>query len=227
MISDSYVRRVRVDRARAAVRAALALGDGPPRTCADLSALTGLPWHAVARHLYLLERDELVYRCCPLASGPRGGMGPPRWALVRRLPDGVVSGDMTVQHVTEAPESALTRMLAEFHAALADERGRGNAMLRVALHEEEHSELIEALEGTYRNGWAVDRLALARELADVVLVAFGTAHAFAIDLDVAVAEVHRSLMSKVDGPGLPLLRDDGKVLKPPGFVPPDMSGATG
>jgi predicted HAD superfamily Cof-like phosphohydrolase len=109
-------------------------------------------------------------------------------------------------------------MLAEFHAALGDLIGRGNAALRIALHVEEHDELVEAL-------LEDDRACIARELADLVYIVFGTAHAFAIDLDVALAEIHRAAMSKVLGPGLPLLHEDGKVLKPPGFVPPDMNPA--
>lgn len=114
--------------------------------------------------------------------------------------------------------SEITRMLAEFHDALGDDRGRGNPQLRIDLHDEEHAELVEALEER-------DRGHIARELADVVYVAFGTAHAFAIDLDAAVAETHRAAMSKLDPPGGRVVRADGKILKPPGFVPPDMSGA--
>lgn len=106
-------------------------------------------------------------------------------------------------------------MLAVFHAVLGDEPGRGNAPLRMTLHSEEHAELMEALS-------AGDREWIARELADVVYVAFGTAHAFGINLDVALAEIHRAAMSKISGPGLPLVREDGKILKPPGFVPPNL-----
>ena len=127
-----------------------------------------------------------------------------------------------------------TEMLDEFHDALGDERGRGNAQLRVALHTEEHKELIEAL-GDCREGVsfspgvsAYARRQLARELADVIYVAYGTAHAFAIDLDAALREVHRAAMSKIvraNGEP-PVIRADGKVLKPPEFVPPDMTEAT-
>src|ERR1700686_2424060 len=109
-------------------------------------------------------------------------------------------------------------MLSEFHAVLNDERGRGNAALRLTLHEEEHEELLDELEPRrldVREPKAdedVDRARLARELADVVYVAFGTAHAFAIDLDAALAEVHRAPMSKLD-PATMVMRKDGKILK--------------
>lgn len=65
---------------------------------------------------------------------------------------------------------------------------------------------------------------LAKELADLVYVAYGTAVSFGIDLDAVIAEVHRSNMSKLGEDGKPLLRADGKALKPPGYVPPDLTG---
>jgi NTP pyrophosphatase (non-canonical NTP hydrolase) len=110
--------------------------------------------------------------------------------------------------------STASQALAAFHAALGDEPGRGGTHLRMTLHNEEHAELIEALA-------EYDLAHIARELADVVYVAYGTAHAFAIDLDAALEEVHRANMSKANGPR----RGDGKLLKPPGFRPPDMGRA--
>jgi NTP pyrophosphatase (non-canonical NTP hydrolase) len=169
--------------------------------------------------------------------------------------------------VTTRGEQTPAEMLAEFHDTLGDERGRGNAALRLTLHEEEHRELGDELGewelppgGSYPHRVAftdekVDRAKLARELADVVYVAYGTAHAFGIDLEVALTEVHRAAMSKLDPPcsrcvegmthdlydgepvtercgdcggtgkGEPVVRRDGKVLKPAGFIPPDMSEA--
>lgn len=101
--------------------------------------------------------------------------------------------------------SGIADMLAEFHAVLGDEPGRGGATLRVKLHDEEHRELVEELTEVGPLGFRsprqdgdVDRAKLAHELADVVYVAFGTAHAFNIDLDAALAEIHRAAMSKVD-----------------------------
>lgn len=129
--------------------------------------------------------------------------------------------------------STATQMLVEFHTALDDEPGRGNAFLRMTLHKEEHGELIEALEececfehGGEQERYDETRERLARELADVLYIAYETAHAFNIDLDAALREVHRAAMSKVD-PATMVVREDGKILKPPGFVPPDMTAAVG
>lgn len=115
--------------------------------------------------------------------------------------------------MTAPAHSDAAAMLAEFHLIVA--HPATNALwLRGTLHEEEHRELIEAIgEG--------NREHIARELADVVYVAYGTAHAAAIDLDAALREVHRANMAKVHGPR----RADGKLLKPPGFVPPNMAEA--
>jgi predicted HAD superfamily Cof-like phosphohydrolase len=104
-------------------------------------------------------------------------------------------------------------MLAEFHQSF----GATDPELRPILHREEHDELIEALESG-------DRTAIARELADVLYIAYGTAHVYGINLDAAFAEVHRANMAKLVG-GRPVYRADGKVLKPEGWRAPDMAVA--
>lgn len=65
---------------------------------------------------------------------------------------------------------------------------------------------------------------LARELADVVYVAYGTALVHGIDLDEVIAEVHRSNMTKVGPDGQVSRRADGKVLKGEHYEAPDVSG---
>lgn len=89
---------------------------------------------------------------------------------------------------------------------------------RVVLHEEEHAELLVELR-------AHDHIGIARELADVVYVAYGTARTYGIDLDEAIRRVHAANLSKLDEDGRPIQRPDGKVVKGPNFVAPDMSGA--
>lgn len=111
-------------------------------------------------------------------------------------------------------------MLAEFHRVFAhpDDTPQSRRACRAMLHEEEHAELIEAL-GEH------DVRHIAHELADVVYVAYGTAHAYGIDLDVALREVHRANMSKLGEDGRPIQRSDGKVVKGPSYRPPDMTNA--
>lgn len=121
--------------------------------------------------------------------------------------------------------------LREFHETVSHP-DTDSLWLRPTLHNEEHKELIEALTALFprlKCGCEVcakqvpHALAcVARELADVLYIAYGTAHVAGIDLDAAFAEVHRANMTKArEG----IRRDDGKVIKPPGFVPPDMSRA--
>ncbi len=109
-------------------------------------------------------------------------------------------------------------MLTEFHQAFGQPFGHGDiadSRLRIALHLEENRELIEAL-------LAGDLTATAHELADVVYVAYGTAHSLGIPLDRVIVEVHRANMSKI-GPDGPKYREDGKLLKPPSFRPADVA----
>lgn len=124
-------------------------------------------------------------------------------------------------------------MLREFHDTFGGPGTKTDDLrLRPTLHEEEHAELIEALgwledqrDGNHQpqETWEGALKAVARELADVVYIAYGTALIAGIDLDTAVSEVHRANMSKLSEDGRPILREDGKVLKGPNFRPPDMA----
>jgi predicted HAD superfamily Cof-like phosphohydrolase len=67
---------------------------------------------------------------------------------------------------------------------------------------------------------------IARELADVVYVAYGTALAYGVDLDAVVGEVHRANMTKLGLDGHPVVRN-GKAVKGPGFRPPDVAAVIG
>jgi predicted HAD superfamily Cof-like phosphohydrolase len=69
---------------------------------------------------------------------------------------------------------------------------------------------------------SVNLINVAKELADLLYVVYGTAAAFGIDVDAVFEEVHRSNMSKVGEDGKPLYREDGKVLKGPNYFTPDV-----
>ena len=75
--------------------------------------------------------------------------------------------------------------------------------LRVRLIEEEFAELREALA-------KAELPAIAKELADLLYVVYGTAASYGIDMEPVFREVHRSNMSKVGGHK----RADGKWVKP-------------
>lgn len=86
---------------------------------------------------------------------------------------------------------------------LIDERTR---TLRERLIQEEFEELKEAM-------GKEDLVAIAKELADLLYVVYGTAVSYGIDMDPVFREVHRSNMSKIGG----YKREDGKWVKPPTY----------
>ena len=69
-----------------------------------------------------------------------------------------------------------------------------------------------------------DIVQAADALADLLYVVYGAALEWGIPLDAVFQEVHRSNMTKLWPDGLPHCRDDGKILKPPGYSPADVSG---
>ena len=78
---------------------------------------------------------------------------------------------------------------------------------------EEYLETITAL----NNG---DPETILKECCDLVYVAVGTAVAFGMNFDEAFKRVHASNMAKLWEDGKPRYREDGKVLKPPTYIPP-------
>lgn len=65
---------------------------------------------------------------------------------------------------------------------------------------------------------------LAKELADLLYVVYGTAEEFGIPLEAVFKEVHHSNMSKIWSDGTVHYREDGKVLKPPTYYQADVEG---
>ena len=63
---------------------------------------------------------------------------------------------------------------------------------------------------------------LLKELADLRYVTEGCAVTFGLPIESAYREVHRSNMSKLGEDGKPITREDGKVLKGPGYTEADM-----
>ncbi|HKE62749.1 MAG TPA: MazG nucleotide pyrophosphohydrolase domain-containing protein [Nitrospira sp.] len=89
--------------------------------------------------------------------------------------------------------------------ALVDDQTRG---LRIRLIHEEFEELKEAMAKN-------DLAGIAKEMADLLYVVYGTAVSYGIDMDAVFREVHRSNMSKVGG----YKREDGKWVKPATYSP--------
>ena len=113
-------------------------------------------------------------------------------------------------------------MLREFHSTfglpnhvMVRRPTQAQSKLRQDLLTEEMVEYLHA----ERKHAIVD---IADALADIVYVAIGTAIAYGMPFDEIFRDVHRSNMSKLDEHGLPIHREDGKVLKGENFTEPNL-----
>jgi len=93
--------------------------------------------------------------------------------------------------------------------SVADEKTQA---LRVRLIQEEFDELKEAFKKN-------DLPHIAKELADLLYVVYGTAISYGIDMEPVFQEVQRSNMSKVGG----YKREDGKWVKPATYSPANIA----
>lgn len=87
--------------------------------------------------------------------------------------------------------------------------------LRVELIREEFEELKES---ALKN----DFVGIADALGDLLVVTYGAAIAFGLPIDKIFEEIHSSNMSKLGADGLPIYRDDGKILKGPNYRAPNL-----
>jgi len=117
------------------------------------------------------------------------------------------------KHVNKAQQ-----MVLEFHQQFDIQISRQPTLpneptqtLRTRLIQEEFEELQEAMK-------IKDLPNIAKELADLLYVVYGTAVSCGIDMEPVFQEVHRSNMSKVGGHK----REDGKWVKPPTYSPADI-----
>lgn len=67
-----------------------------------------------------------------------------------------------------------------------------------------------------------DIVEVADGLGDMAYIIAGTAISYGIPLERVMQEIQRAQYSKLPKDGIPLIREDGKVLKPDTYVPPDI-----
>tara|TARA_R100001082_G_scaffold308_1_gene159 strand:+ start:13859 stop:14338 length:480 start_codon:yes stop_codon:yes gene_type:complete len=95
--------------------------------------------------------------------------------------------------------------------------------MQIGLIKEEASEFLEAADQLYADPENVKRREeLVKELSDLVFVCYQFASAFNINLDKAMQLVYESNLTKLDDNGNPIFRPDGKVLKGPNYVAPNL-----
>lgn len=88
--------------------------------------------------------------------------------------------------------------------------------LRINLLQEE---VQEYLDGEYNDSLAD----IADGLADIIVIVLGTAASYGIPIHAVFAEVMRTNFAKLDENGKPRYRNDGKLLKPEGWVGPKIT----
>lgn len=113
----------------------------------------------------------------------------------------------------------------EFHSAFGlgikeaptGSLGREKNRLRYELMKEENEEYLEAAS----NG---DVIEVADALGDMLYILCGTIleHGMQYKIEEVFDEIQKSNMSKLGTDGKPVYRKDGKVLKGPGYFPPNL-----
>ena len=92
------------------------------------------------------------------------------------------------------------------------------------LYKELVREEFQELEEAFRNQDVVET---ADAIADMIFVLIGLCNTLGINFDAVWKEVCRSNLSKIPDTGVILRREDGKVIKPPTFSPPNIPEALG
>jgi predicted HAD superfamily Cof-like phosphohydrolase len=115
--------------------------------------------------------------------------------------------------------------VAEFHKAFGQKDGkwpqpldRNDYNLRHALMEEENNEYLEACEKN-------SLIEIADALGDQLYILCGTIlkHGMQDVIEDVFREIQASNMSKLGEDGKAIMREDGKILKGPGYFRPDLS----
>ena len=103
-----------------------------------------------------------------------------------------------------------------FHTACDQETNKENYKMYLKLIDEEYEELQDALDDD-------NRLEQLDALVDILVVTMGAIRAGGFDSEGAWNEVMRTNFAKIDPTtGKVRKREDGKVLKPEGWQPPNL-----
>ena len=155
-----------------------------------------------------------------------------------------------IKEVKRLRASTIHAQVTEFHKAFEQDIGEKPAVpdektvrLRVKLVGEEFCEMLDAVFGdtAFEAGHidairgSVSRLAqlgninvdlveLVDAWGDIDYVVEGSRLAFGVVGQPIADEIQRSNMAKLGPDGKPIIREDGKRLKPPGWTPPDIEG---
>lgn len=116
----------------------------------------------------------------------------------------------------------VTALVREFHEKFRLPMSDTPALVDPGLARQRHQILLKEVTEAYDAVLHSDLPGIAQELADCVYVLYGTALTYGIELDSVLAAVHAANMSKLGDDGAPIMQD-GKVLKGPNYVKPDIA----
>ena len=104
-----------------------------------------------------------------------------------------------------------------YRDSLKADLGLAKNTLRFDLMKEENEEYLEAANNN-------DIVEVADALGDMLYILCGTIieHGMQHKIETVFEEIQRSNMSKLGKDGLPIFREDGKVLKGPNYFKPDI-----
>lgn len=130
----------------------------------------------------------------------------------------------TICKMNSNKKSFITRQAEAFRQAfkVKNDKAAPTRTMQRTLIVEECKEFLDA-ENQIIPGFGRNEEDALKELADLVYVCFQYAVNMGWDLDTALDRVHRSNMSKLGSDGLPIYREDGKVLKGPNYKEPTLS----
>ena len=125
---------------------------------------------------------------------------------------------MTFQSVIAAVQAFSEAFKIPFSMSPTTALSSEGVALRHRLMEEENNEYLEAAE-------AGDLVEVADALGDQLYILCGTilSHGMQDVIEDVFREIQASNMSKLGENGLPILREDGKVMKGPHYFRPDIS----
>ncbi|WP_448071894.1 GNAT family N-acetyltransferase [Georgenia yuyongxinii] len=195
-----------------------------------------------------LQRGDLREPVAPW-DGPDAHSGP--GAAAEHAPD---LGSAAAEHAPDLgsttadlapdprdPEALVRQFHHTYRLPVVDDApgvDRDRVHMRMALVAEELAELVAAVYGeaagaemsaAFTRAVAADdgtrdTVEAADALGDLTYVIYGMALECGIPLGDVLREIQSSNLSKLGADGQPIYREDGKVLKGPGFFPPDIAG---
>ena len=118
----------------------------------------------------------------------------------------------------------------EFHEAFGiDNKEQPTAQLAESTIELRHRLMQEENEEYLTAAKEGDLVEIADALGDMLYILCGTilSHGFQDKIEEVYREIQRSNMSKLDEKGMPIYREDGKVMKSSLYFPPDIKRILG